>query len=177
MSKMNTDKTLREKFIYKEEEYPVWYYKELISIDIDYVIMFLLTTDKFIVDIDGMKLEITFGKNRKNEIGNTTKWSDFRYIGMTSYETIQKAFKVGKWYLVSEKDTTDEFKEKFRKEKEQYKQEKLRENYLDILTRAIQMSEYEGLTEQRKRSLIEEINTYDIETLKELFDKLIKKFK
>ena len=175
MSKMNTDKSLREKFTYEKDKYPIWYYKELEPVDIDYVIMFLLTTDKFIVDIEGVKIEITFGKNKKNEIGNCTTWNDFKRFdrSMTSYETIQKAFTIGKWYLISDKDTTDEYKEKFRKEKEKYEKEYQRKEYLDILARFLEVNR-DKITKEEYEEAIKYLNGCDFESLEEFWKKFCK---
>ena len=174
MPKMNTDKTLR-KDLSVDNEYPSWYYKKLKAIDIDDVIMYLLITDKFIVDIEGIKVELTFGKNKKNEIGYSIKWSDYKHISMTSYETIQKAFTIGKWYILSETDTTQEFKDNFNKEKDLHRQKELRRRYLDILTDFIRANKTERITDKRKEELIQAIKEYDFETLDRVFKELMKK--
>ena len=61
---MNTDKTLTQEFI-NNNKYPIWFYKKLKEVNIDYVIAYMLTA-KFVVDIEGEKYEITFGKNKKH---------------------------------------------------------------------------------------------------------------
>ena len=92
---MNTDKTLIQKFCIKED-YPIWYYKQLHEVDIDYVITYMLTDNiSFVVDIQGDKHEIMFGKNRKNEIEKNIRYGDMipKNRFRTSYEVINDAFK------------------------------------------------------------------------------------
>lgn len=57
---MNTEETINKKFV-ERNEYPIWYYKELESVDVDYVIWNLLKK-KFVVETEGSKHEILFGK-------------------------------------------------------------------------------------------------------------------
>ena len=65
-----------KKFCIKED-YPIWYYKQLYEVDIDYVITYMLTDNiSFVVDIKGDKYEIMFGKNRKNEIEKNIIYGD-----------------------------------------------------------------------------------------------------
>lgn len=143
---MNTDKTLRDKFC-DIKEYPIWYYKKIIDVDIDYVIENLILQDIFIVEIDSIKYEITFGKNKKGMIGRNIIYSDYHKPKETlSSELINNAFKKGIWYIPSEEDTSDEFKLEFNKNKEKYEKENLKihmKNYLEELTKLAYTNEKE----------------------------------
>lgn len=94
---MRTDNTLRSDFGKGHD----WQTKELIPIEITTVITLLLT-EKFVVEIDGHKYDLSFGYNKKaKEIG--WGWSASPSPHLMSYEIIEKAFSKGKWFLVKEK--------------------------------------------------------------------------
>lgn len=131
---MNTDKTIREKFAININDYPIWYYKKIEEIEVDDVI-FNLLKETFVVEINNKKIEITFGKNRKHEIGYSQRSNE--ELEYTSYETIRKAFKEGKWFRITEEDTTDDLKNEYREKEEERKRIALREGMIDILTTAI----------------------------------------
>ena len=121
---MNTDKTLIKKFCI-EEDYPIWYYKQLHEVDIDYVITCMLTDNiSFVVDIQGDKYEIMFGKNKKNEIGQNIRYGDMipKNRFRTSYEVINDAFKYGTWYIIDDKDTTEEYKNNYREQLKKFEE-------------------------------------------------------
>ena len=169
---MNTDKTLTTKFCNKEE-YPIWYYKELRPVDIDYVILYLLLESRFVVELEDKKLDITFGKNRKHEIGSSQFCPDG--LDYTSFECINKSFKEGKWFIVTENDTTDEFKEEYRKEQELKEKQKTREAYIDILSNAIVMSRKQKGFDFDRESIVNQLNKLSDEELDKYMDVLVEK--
>lgn len=119
---MNTDKTLRQMFIdNSNKEYPIWYYKEIKPVSIDYVV-FNLLKETFVVKLNNKKVVITFGKNKNNEIGSSQSCDEG--LDYTSFECINKAFKNGEWYRITENDTTQDFKDDYikkRKKKAHFK--------------------------------------------------------
>jgi len=133
---MNTDKTLREKFGDNLHDYPIWYYKQLKEIDVEDVI-FNLLKETFVVEINGKKIVMTFGKNKKHEIGCTQSCDEG--LEYTSYKTIRRAFTEGKWFRITEEDTTDDFKEDYKIKEAERKRILIREVSIDILINAINM--------------------------------------
>ena len=171
--KMNTDKMLNEKFCINNK-YPIWYYKELRKVTLDEVIYTLLS-DSFVVDIDGFKTEITFGKNRKNEIETNMKFGDINYKWFSSSEFIDLAFRKGIWYRITNKDTTEEYKNKYRKKLEIFKKEKTRKEYVDILSRVVINNK--DIDKDTKDRLIKEIEEYTFEESENMFKLLLSKCK
>lgn len=169
---MNTDKTLNNNFI-ERNEHPIWYYKELESVDVDYVIAYLLK-DKFVVDIDGSKHEVTFGHNKKeNYIGQCIKYDDIKNSNLTSYKVIQKGFTEGKWFIITDKDTTDEFKQDYDKRKAEYQKEEAEQWYKQVLNNVIK--KHEDLNEEQKSNYLQKINNeWSFEELESLMDSLFK---
>lgn len=103
---MNTDEVLKIKFCNKEYNLLK---KKIEKVDIDFVVLYLLKYD-FIVDINGNKYDITFGKNKKDEIGSCIRYYP-NSKPLCSYEIIEKGFKEGTWYVVTDEDLTEgEFK-------------------------------------------------------------------
>ena len=133
---MNTDETLREKFGANLHDYPIWYYKQIEKIDVEDVI-FNLLKETFVIEINSKKIVMTFGKNRKHEIGCTQSCDEG--LEYTSYKTIRKAFTEGKWFRITEEDTTDEFKEEYKIKEAERKRISIREVSIDILINAINM--------------------------------------
>jgi hypothetical protein len=169
---MNTDKTLHNKFIESvgKNDNPIWYYKELQAVSIDYVIWNLLK-ETFVVEINGIKHEITFGKNRKNEIGQYIKYSDIEKSCLCSYEVINKGFNEGKWFIITEIDTAEDFKKQYNDKKEEYKKISLIKMYKTILTNVIMNSK--DLTENIKATYIQEVENSSLEKLENLFKSVI----
>lgn len=169
---MNTDKTLREKFGSNINDYPVWFYKELEEVDISYVI-FNLIKETFVVELNNKKIVMTFGKNRKHEIGCTQ--SCHEGLDYTSYTTIEKAFKEGKWFILSDKDTSDSFKEQYIKDTEERQKIELRNARIDILSSAI--DRVPNTSDEEKRNAIDSLKDMSDEELEKLTDRLFKNFK
>lgn len=124
---MNTDNDLRTIFINgaKEGHLHDWQSKVLEEVDVSYVIWNLLL-DKFVVEIEGHKYDISFGKNKLGEIGHGN--SVYPSPCLLSSEIINRGFKEGKWYRVTDKDLPQEeideilriIKEKEKKESEEF---------------------------------------------------------
>lgn len=104
MNETRTDKSLRSEFGKRLHN---WQCKRLIPIeDLSYVILNLLKI-KFVVEIDGHKYDLSFGKN--NETGEVCYgWSSYPSPDLRSWEIIEKAFRNGKWYEVTDEDLTKE---------------------------------------------------------------------
>ncbi len=168
---MNTDKTVTTKFI-DRKDYPIWYYKELRETTVDYVIFHLLK-ESFVVEIAGSKHEITFGKNRKAEIGSSIRYDEVVQSHLTSYSVIDKGFREGTWYTITDIDTTDEFKAKYVKDKEAYEREKTEQWYRKILTNVV--TKAKELSEAQKNKYLQEIANYTYEELDTLVNKLFEK--
>jgi hypothetical protein len=167
---MNTDKILNNKFI-ENKDHPIWYYKELKPIEVDYVIWNLLK-ETFVVEIEGSKHEIIFGKNRKGEIGQCIRYDDIENSNLTSYKVIEKGFKQGKWFIVTSADTSDKFKDNYNKRKEEYNQKSIENMYREILNNVINDSE--KLTEEQKNEHKQDIENSSFEELEKLMNILIK---
>lgn len=167
---MNTDKTLTERFC-DRNEYPIWYYKELKEIDVDDVILNLLK-ETFVVELNDKKITMTFGKNRKHEIG--CNQSCHEGLDYTSYKTIRKSFREGKWFRITDRDTTEEFKEEYRLNKEKRKAKEIREDRIWMLTRAIDIAE--SVSREVRDKHIEELKYKSDEELEELSKLLFSSF-
>lgn len=108
---IHTDETLNKKFATSSKgllKYNILK-KRIEEVDISFVMFNLLKYD-FVVDINGDKYDLSFGLNKENgEIGNCqTFYPNSR--NLLSYELIEKAFKEGKWFYVTNEDLTeDEF--------------------------------------------------------------------
>lgn len=170
---MNTNKTLDNKFI-ENREHPIWYYKGLKLVDVDYVIWNLLK-ETFVVEIEGIKHEITFGKNRKSEIGQCIKYNDIRNSKLCSFEVVQKGFREGKWFVITDIDTTVEFKDNYNEREEKYNQEEIKEMYKSILKNAIDHTK--DLSEEQRNKYIQELKDSSYEELENLFKSLMKNVK
>lgn len=171
---MNTDKTLDDTFI-KNTGHPIWYYKELKTVDIDYVIAYLLK-ETFVVDIDGSKHEITFGHNKKeNYIGQCIIYDDIENSNLCSFEVIEKGFREGKWFIVTDKDTSDEFKNDYNKRKAEHEKNSTKEMYKSMLKNAIDFTK--DLSEEQRNKYIQEIENSSYEKLEKLMNTLMKNVK
>lgn len=167
---MNTNKTLNDKFISKKEDYPVWYYKELEPVDVDYVIAYLLK-ETFIVDINGSKHEITFGHNKKeNYVGQCIRYDDIKNSKLCSYDVINKGFREGQWFIITDKDTTNEFKQEYIEKKEKQIRKNTKDFYrkvlsniikkqkdLDIVNRNLYLNEIKNATYEELEDLMKEL--------------------
>lgn len=173
MIKINTEETINKNFI-KRNDNPIWYYKELESVDVDYVIFYLLKKT-FVVDINGSKHEITFGKNNKDEIVQCIKYDDIKNSNLCSFEVIEKGFKEGKWFVITDKDTSDEFKADYNKRKAEFKKEESKNFYRDILKNALNVMK--ELSEEDKNKHIQFLDKASYEELESLFDSLMKNIK
>ena len=67
------------------------------------------------MELNGKKISIIFGKNENDEIGTTQMCEEG--LDYTSYETISRSFKEGKWFKVTNRNTSKEFKEEFEKKR------------------------------------------------------------
>lgn len=170
---MNTDKTLREKFGANLHDYPIWYYKQIEEIEVEDVI-FNLLKETFVVELNGKKIVMTFGKNRKHEIGCTQSCNEG--LDYTSYKTIRKAFTEGKWFRITEEDTTGEFKEDYKNKEAERKRISMREGRIDILATAIDMITSIPKEERDKHIAgLRDMNDNELEKLSDiLFSKLKK---
>lgn len=172
---MNTDKTLMEKFGANRNDYPIWYYKKIKEIHIDYVI-FNLLKETFIVEIDNKKITITFGKNRKHEIGSVQSCTEG--LDFTSYETIRKAFREGKWFIITDEDTTDDFKEEYKVKEEERKIIEIRNSRIELLTMAIiNISDKNKTSKEDANNYISALKEMNDDELMILTEKLFKSFK
>lgn len=172
---MNNEKTLNKKFI-ERNNHPIWYYKELQEVEIDYVIAYLLK-ETFIVDIDGSKHEITFGHNKnENYIGRCIRYDDIKNSNLCSFEVVRRGFKEGKWFIVTENDTSDEYKTDYDKRKEQYKKQEEEQLYKEILSDVIK--EHKDLNDEQKSGYLQKINNeWSYEELETLMNSLLGKYK
>ena len=169
---MNTDKTLREKFVDNIDGYPIWYYKQIEKIEVDDVI-FNLLKETFIVELNDKKIVMTFGKNRKHEIGCTQSCNEG--LDYTSYKTIRKAFTEGKWFRVLEEDTTDEFKEEYKVKEAERERISMRETRIDLLTTAI--DKVSSVSKEERDKHIAGLQDMSDEELESLTEYLFSKFK
>jgi hypothetical protein len=94
---MRTSQDLYKDFKFKQHD---WQCKELSEVDITYVIANLLK-DKFVVEINGSKYDLSFGISNKDEIG----WSYSAYpsSNFLSYEVLEYAFRNGNWFVVADR--------------------------------------------------------------------------
>lgn len=139
---MNTSKTLRKKFANNgnHTKLPIWYYKKISEVSVDYVIFNLLKED-FVVEINGEKHEITFGINDNGEIGQTIRYDEHN-SWLCSFEVISKGFKEGIWYIIEDEDIdADEQKKLFLKN-----EEKDLDNYRNFHKQIINSLDNEHLT-------------------------------
>lgn len=166
---MNTDTTLREKFGSNLHDYPIWYYKQLEKIDVEDVI-FNLLKETFVVEIDDKKIVITFGTNRKHEIRCTQSCDEG--LDYTSYKAIRKAFTEGKWFGITEEDTTEEFKEEYKVKEAERKRILMRETNISILTNAI--SKIESISQEERDRHISGLQSMNDDELNELTESLFK---
>lgn len=166
---MNTDKTLIDKFGSNLHDYPIWYYKQLKKIDVEDVI-FNLLKETFVVEINSKKIVMTFGKNKKHEIGCTQSCDEG--LDYTSYKTIRKAFVEGKWFRITEEDTTDEFKKECKIKEAERKRISIREMKIDILTNAINMTT--SISKETKDGHIAGLKNMSDAELNELTESLFK---
>jgi phosphoribosylformylglycinamidine (FGAM) synthase PurS component len=138
------------------------------------VIPYILKED-FVVEINGIKHEITFGKNRKGEIWQTIKYSDIENSNLRSYEVVRKGFTEGKWYTITDIDTSDEFKADYDRREEEYERNSVKEMYISILTNCINDSS--KISEEDKGVYIKDLESKTYEELEELFGVLMKNTK
>ena len=167
---MNNDKTLRDKFI-SNLEYPVWYYKELQPVSVDFVI-FNLLKESFVVDINNCKHEITFGKNRKSEIGSCITYDDINNSKLCSYDVIEKGFRDGEWFIISDTNTSDEFKEEYKNMKIKHERNENKEMYLKILKNVINSND--KLSDEEKSECIVCVENSSYEELEDCIKHMCK---
>lgn len=168
---MNSDKTLNEKFT-ENKDYPIWYYKELKKVNIDYVIWNLLK-ETFVVEISESKHEITFGKNRKGEIGQCIKYDDIKHSNLCSYEVVEKGFRDGKWFVITDTDTSNEFKTDYCNRKEQHGKEETQKWFRETLIKVI--TDNKDLSLEQSNKFLQQIEDSSYEELENLINSLIKK--
>ncbi|APH20872.1 TPA: hypothetical protein ACXDAY_002225 [Clostridium botulinum] len=170
---MNTEETINKKFV-ERNEYPIWYYKELESVDVDYVIWNLLKK-KFVVETEGSKHEILFGKNKDDEIGQYIRYDEIKNSNLTSYKVVERGFREGKWFIITDKNTSDEFKADYNKRKAEFKKEESKEFYRHILKNAIRSMK--ELSEEDRDKHMQFLDNTSYEELEKLFDTLMKNTK
>lgn len=169
---MNTSETLRDKFAQGIGDMPIWYYKELEEVEIDYVVFNLLKTT-FVVEIDGSKHEITFGKNRKHEIEQYIRYNDIKNSNLCSFEVINQGFQKGKWFIISDKDTTESFKQDYLKRKKDYEKTQREELYRDLLTSMVEKKYADN--DEKRNFLLKDIDNLSYEELDYIFNHTSKK--
>lgn len=125
---MNTEKTLESKFLSNKS--PSWKTHKLKEVDVSYVVWYLLKKD-FSVEIDGYKYDITFGLNGEKEIGYTI--SSEGSPSLTSFSTIQRGFREGKWFEILDEELSIEEKEKIEKEIKEREEKEFEEFILERL--------------------------------------------
>jgi len=145
----------------------VWYCKQIEEVEVDEVI-FNLLKETFIVELNNKKIEMTFGKNRKYEIGCTQSCNEG--LDYTSYKIIRKAFKEGKWFRITEIDTTDEFKEDYKIKEAERERISMREVRINILTNAI--NKIESISQVEKDRHIVRLQSMNDDELKNLTESL-----
>ncbi|HCL4447172.1 TPA: hypothetical protein N2D16_002777 [Clostridium botulinum] len=173
MIKINTEETINKNFVSRNEN-PIWYYKELELVDVGYVIWNLLKK-KFVVEIEGSKHEILFGKNKDDEIGQYIRYDDIKNSNLTSYKVIERGFKEGKWFIITDKDTSDEFKADYNKRKAEFEKEESKNFYRDVLKNAL--NGMKELSEEDKNKHMKFLDKASYEELENLFDSLMKNTK
>lgn len=169
---MNTDKTLKEQFTSNTSDYPIWYYKQLEEIEVEDVI-FNLLKETFVVELNNKKIVMTFGKNRKHEIGCAQSCDEG--LDYTSYETIRKSFTEGKWFRVTGEDTSDEFKKDYRDKESERRRLSMRESRINILEKAIGI--IPSISIDEKSTFISALQDMTDDDLKELTEAFFSKFK
>lgn len=135
MNKINTETDLYNNFA-KIDDHPIWYYKELEEVPLNWV-MYNLLKENFVVEIDGCKHGLTFGLNKDNEISRCCRHDDIKHSNLISSDVMERGLREGKWFIVTNKDTTEEFKREYNEIKEKYKQAEIEQWYRDILIRAL----------------------------------------
>ena len=168
---MNTDKTLEEKFAANRNDYPIWYYKQIKEIDVEDVI-FNLLKETFVVELNGKKIVMTFGKNRNHEIGCTQSCDEG--LDYTSYKTIRKAFSEGKWFRITEEDTSDEFKDEYIIKEAERKRIAKRKARIDVLSKSISM--LDEIPQKEKDKYISGLQNMSDDELEKLTESLFNKF-
>lgn len=170
---MNTPDTLRNKFC-DNNEFPIWYYKELEEISIAQVISDLITSS-FVVEIDDSKHEITFAKNRKREIGQCIRYDDIKNSNLCSFEVVREGFKKGKWFRITDKDTTEEFKAAYIERKEEHSRKEHLKTMRKILINCIKS--HNNLPKEQKENFIKSVENASPEEIDRLFGFLMDKYK
>lgn len=156
---MNTKETLNKKFLAERSddcEYSILR-NRIEKVDIDFVILNLLKYD-YVLEINESKFDITFGLNKKSgEIGNFIKPYPNSNLLMDG-NIIEKGFKEGKWYYVTdEKLNNEEFQKNKKEIKVLKKKEELkhRSDFLDMLIDSIKNEECKSAIKKLKSKLIE----------------------
>lgn len=167
---MHTEKDLTEQFIAKHD-YPIWYYKELESVNVSYVIMNLLK-EHYVVEIEGHKYGLTFGINKSDEIGSYILYDQFHRNSLSSYKILEKGFQNGKWFIVTENNTSEEFKDLYKTKLNIYKEKEKRKDYKEILINFILSQD--NLAQKEKNRYITDINTYSDNIIEKLVNQLFK---
>lgn len=170
---MNTDKTITNKFCERKDA-PIWFYKQLYPTSVSDVVFNLLTNQSFVVDIDGCKHEITFGKNRKGEISICIRYDEICNSKLTSYDVVEQGFRKGKWYTISDIDTTNEYKEEYIKRKQIHEHNENRNIYIKILKNVVNSNE--ELSDEYKKQYITYLENATYEELEQLIKNLFNNY-
>ena len=128
-----------------------WQNKKLLEIDLRSVLANLLLND-FVVEIDGYKYDISFCKALNGDI--TFINSIFPSPFIASHEIIDKAFREGRWFIVTDEDLSEDEKEKHRE-------------YM----RKVKEREYSGAMEKAYKVMKEKGILLDIDKFGSYFDK------
>lgn len=167
---MHTEEDLTTKFVSKKD-HPIWYYKELEPVDIDYVIMNLLK-ENFVVEINNHKYEVTFGIDKSDEIGFGTRYDEFNHEFISSYDILNKGFKEGNWFVVTNRNTSHKSKENYDLKLKEYKEKQKIQFDKEILTNFINTQK--DIDKEEKNRLIKYINICSAEERKSFVKKLFK---
>lgn len=168
---MDNNELLRDTFM-SCRDYPVWYYKKLEEVSLDYVI-FNLIKETFVVELNNKKIVMSFKTNENGEICYAQSCDDG--LEYTSYETIVRAFKQGSWYRILDADTSSVFKEEYEAGKKKSSNDALREQRIKLLTNAlIRAKEVRKFDIKDIDKRISELNDLDDEELQSLINILMK---
>ena len=154
---------------------PVWYYKQLEEVSNDYVVFNLLRTDVFVLEMYGIKYEIRFVLNEDKEINVWTTYNDIEESTISSRELIESAFRSGKWYILTKKNTTKTFKKEFDKRKAEKERQEQREFYIRVIAVTLKnVEEFKNCTREEIEEMLTKWSDEDLEkVVNKISDKCI----
>lgn len=154
--------------------YPIWYYKKIYPVDIDYVVCNLLKK-VFVVEIDKTKYEIRFESTEDFIINKNIKNIDPQNPYLSPCSIVEKGFMKSKWFVVSDEDTTVEVKLEFIKNTDIYKKQECIELHKKFLISFIEV--YDVIPKSQKQKYISTIENCTLEEVEMLREHLSNKFK